>query len=461
MLKVSAGSGVDPRSAAGPRSALRPPGPRNPPLIGHLNSFRKDAPRFLLKLAQTYGDVVYYRLAGQDIHLVSSPELIREVLITQQHSFMKSRMLQRAKSLLGEGLLTSEAPTHTRQRRLVQPAFHRERLAGYAQAMIDYATRTRDQWRPGEIDVAGEMMRLTLAVVAKTLFNSDVDDEAAAIGEALAAILGLFEIVMLPFSGLLEKLPVPSVRRFQRAKTRLDQTIYRIIAERRASGQDAGDLLSMLLLAVDEEGAGGMTDEQVRDESLTLFLAGHETTANALTWTWYLLSQHPDVESKFHAEIDALGGSPLTPDDYTRLSYTEMILAESMRLFPPAWGIGRMATKPVTLGSYSLSPGDIVIMSPYVVHRDPRYYPQPDRFDPERWTPERKAERPKFAFFPFGGGARVCIGEHFAWMEGVLMLAAIAQRWKLSLAADQKIDHRALLTLRPKYGMRMIATPRG
>ena len=439
-------------------SHVRPPGPRNPPLIGQLSRFRKDPPRFLLKTAREYGEIAYFRLGKQEVYLTSSPEWVRDVLITNQHSFTKSRMLQRAKVLLGEGLLTSEAPLHTRQRRLVQPAFHKQRLAGYAEAMIVYAARTRDQWHNGETrDISTEMMRLTLAVVAKTLFNADVDQEAHEIGEALGAVLHLFDMVMLPFSELLEKLPVPSVRRFKAAKARLDETIYRIIQDRRRTGEDCGDLLSMLLLAHDDDGGtGGMSDEQVRDEALTIFLAGHETTANALTWTWYALSQNPEIEARFHEELDTvLGGKTPTPEDFPRLPYTEKVFAEAMRLYPPAWAIGRMNIKPYELAGYSLNPGTIVLMSPYVVHRDPRYYPDPERFDPERWSPERKAERPKFSYFPFGGGARVCIGEHFAWLEGVLLLATLGQRWKLRLAEGQKIDHKALLTLRPKYGMRM------
>lgn len=444
-------------------TALRPPGPKNAPLLGHYPAFRKDAPRFLLKTARQYGDIVYFKLGQQDIYQLADPELIKDVLITNQHSFMKSRMLQRAKVLLGEGLLTSEAPLHTRQRRLVQPAFHRQRLTGYADTMIAYATRTREAWHDGEnLDVAREMMRLTLAIVAKTLFNADVESEAGDIGEALTAILQLFQIVMMPFSQWIEKLPLPHVRRFERARDRLDQTIYRIIDQRRASGEDKGDLLSMLLMSVDEEGTGGMSNEQVRDETLTIFLAGHETTANALTWTWYLLSQHPEVEQRFHDEVDrVLGGRLPQPDDFAALRYVEMVLAESIRLYPPAWAVGRMAKSGYDAARYHIAPGSVVLMSPYVVQRDPRFYPDPEKFDPERWTPENRATRPKFSYFPFGGGARVCVGEHFAWMEGVLLLATLAQKWRLRLVPGHPVDHRALITLRPKFGMQMIAESRG
>jgi cytochrome P450 len=398
-------------------------------------------------MAREYGDVSRFRIGPQTVFQLSHPDLVKDVLVTNQRNFIKSRVLQRAKVLLGEGLLTSEAPLHTRQRRLVQPAFHRDRLAGYAETMIEYALRSRDRWQDGQsFDVSEEMMRLTLAVVAKTLFSADVDSEAKVIGEALGAVLHLFDLVMMPFSKVIERLPLPSIRRIDQGRKTLDAIIYRIIEERRRSGRDHGDLLSMLLLAQDEEGSGGMSNEQVRDEALTLFLAGHETTANALTWTWYLLSQHPEVEAKFHAELnDVLSGRPPAPDDFARLPYTYAVFAESIRLYPPAWGIGRMALNPYEAGGYGVAPGEIILMSPYVVHRDPRWYPDPERFDPERWTPEHRAERPKFAYLPFGGGARVCIGEHFAWMEGVLLLATLG---------------RALITLRPKYGMRMIVQAR-
>ncbi len=438
-------------------AVARPPGPRNPPVLGHFRAFRRDAPAFLLRTARDYGDISFFRIGGQGIYQLAHPDYVKDVLITHQHDFIKSRVLQRSKVLLGEGLLTSEAPLHTRQRRLVQPAFHRARLAGYAQTMIDYAIRDRDRWQDGDtFDVATAMMRLTLAVVAKTLFNADVESEAAQIGESLNAVLHLFELVMMPFSEYLERLPLPSVRRFERARAQLDETIYRIIGERRRSGEDRGDLLSMLLLTEDEEGTGGMSNEQIRDESLTLFLAGHETTANALTWTWYLLSQNPEAESRFHAELDeVLGGRPPTPDDFARLKYTEAVVAESMRIYPPAWSIGRMASRTYEVGGYTIEPREIVIMSPYVVHRDPRWWPDPERFDPGRWTPELRAARPKFSYFPFGGGARVCIGENFAWMEAVLMLAAIGQRWKLRLVPGHPVAHRALITLRPRNGMKM------
>ncbi len=451
----------------------QPPALKGLPLIGVLPEFRRNAPEFLLS-ARSHGDLVYLRLGPQHIYFVNHPDWIRDILVTHQAGFTKSRMLERARVLLGDGLLTSEGEFHTRQRRLVQPAFHRDRLAGYAATMVDCAaacgTYSRDRWESGaKVDVAREMMRLTLAIVARTLFSADVTSEADDIGTALTEVLGLFETVLLPFSEWLEKLPLPSVRRFERARDRLDRTIYRIIEERRASKRDQGDLLSMLLLAQDDErddnqdeaGRTGMTDKQVRDEALTLFLAGHETTANALTWTWYLLSQNPEAEAKFHGEIDhVLGERAPTFDDLPRLRYTEMVFAESMRLYPPAWGIGRRTIHEYPIGEYRIPARSILLMSPYVMHRDPRWFAQPDRFDPERWLPDAVAARPKFSYFPFGGGARVCIGERFAWMEGVLLLATIGRKWRLRLADGHRVETRALITLRPKYGMEMIVEPR-
>jgi cytochrome P450 len=355
--------------------------------------------------------------------------------------------------------LTSEGEFHLRQRRLAQPAFHRQRIAGYATTMVDYAARMRDEWRPGETrDVAREMTRLTLAIAGKTLFDTDVESEADEIGHALNEAMALFDRLTLPFSHWLEKLPLPATRRFHKARERLDATIYRIINERRESGEDRGDLLSMLIQARDHEGDGtGMTDVQLRDEAMTIFLAGHETTANALTWTWYLLSQHPEVAARLHAELDeVLNGRLPAAEDYQRLSYTEKVLAESMRMYPPAWIIGRRALQDYQINGYHIPARSILLMSQYVIHHDERYFPDPYQFDPQRWSPEARDSRPKFSYFPFGGGPRLCIGEGFAWMEGALVIAAIAQRWKMRLVPGHRVEMQPLVTLRPKYGMRMI-----
>ena len=439
--------------------ALYPPGPKQFLPLANLVSMRGNPIQFLSRLADEYGDVAYFKLGPNSMYLVSRPDYIKDVLVTNHKNFLKGRGLQRAKVTLGEGLLTSEGELHLRQRRMMQPAFHRQRVAGYGATMVQYGVRMRERWRDGAtLDMSEEMARLTLAIVGKTLFDADVESDAKDVGRALATTLLMFRRLTLPFSELLDKLPLPSNRRFQESREYLDSIIYRIIEERRASGEDRGDLLSMLLQAHDVEGDGsGMSDRQLRDEALTIFLAGHETTANALTWTWYLLSQHAEVEAQLHAELDTvLNGMLPTVEDLPRLSYTEMVLSESMRLYPPAWLLGRIAIADYPIGEYTVPAGSTILMSQYIVHHDRRYYPLPFRFDPQRWTPEAKASRPRFAYFPFGGGPRQCIGESFAWMEGILLIATLAQKWRMSHVPSHKVDMQPLITLRPKYGMRMI-----
>ncbi|HUQ19476.1 MAG TPA: cytochrome P450 [Gemmatimonadaceae bacterium] len=434
-----------------------PPGPAPRYPFQFVLQVARNPLALMIAMARDYGDIAHYKVGPQHLFFFNHPDLIRDVLITNQKNFHKSRGLERAKRLLGNGLLTSEGEFHLRQRRLAQPAFHRQRIAAYGSTMVEFAQRARARWKNGStLDMHTEMMRLTLDIVAKTLFDADVDAEAAEIGHAMTTAFESFNYAMIPFTEYLDHIPIPPVRRFNNARDRLDKTIYRMIAERRASGDDRGDLLSMLLLAQDTEGDGtGMNDLQLRDEALTIFLAGHETTANALTWTWYLLSQNPEVERRFHAEVDSLNGAPPTMEDLARLPYTRMVLAESMRLYPPAWAIGRRALDSFKAREFTIPAGAVVLMSQYVMHRDTRYFPDPDRFDPERWTPEAQATRTKFSYFPFGGGARVCIGEQFAWMEGILLLATIAQQWRMKLIADQIIDVQPLITLRPRYGMKM------
>lgn len=440
-------------------SPLVPRTKRHGSRLFDLLAFRRDPLKFLTRLAREHGDIVPFRMGPQHVLLLNHPDLVKDALVTRADCFHKGRALQRSKRLLGEGLLTSEGEHHRRQRRLAQPAFHRKRIDSYGAAMVDYAARDSARWRDGEtLDISHEMMRLTLAIVGKTLFDADVESDTDEIGSALTELLELFQMLLLPYSEYLERLPLPANRRFTRARAKLDAVIYRIINERRASGADRGDLLSMLLLAQDEEGASGsMTDEQIRDEALTIFLAGHETTANALAWTWHLLAQNPDAEAKLHAELDAVlvDGRLPTVEDLPRLRYTEMVLAESMRLYPPAWVVGRLAVKEYAVGDYVAATGTLVLISQYVLHRDPRFFPDPLRFDPERWTPEAKEARPQYAYFPFGGGARRCIGEGFAWMEGTLIIAAIARRWRMRLVPDHPVVPHPRMTLRAKHGIRM------
>lgn len=441
-----------------------PPGPKPKLPMANLMAMRRDRLNFLTRLAAEYGDVVNFKIGSVNIFLLNHPDYIKDVLVTNHRNFHKGRGLEKAKRLLGQGLLTSEDDFHRRQRRLAQPAFHRQRINSYASVMVDYASRTSQRWQDGAtVDMSQEMMRLTLAIVGKTLFDADVEKDAEEVRETLTELMELFRDMTLPFSELLEKVPfTPTNRKFRRGKEVLDTMIYRMINERRASGEDRGDLLSMLLLAQDTEGDGGsMTDRQVRDESLTLFLAGHETTANALTWTWYLLSQNPAVEEKLWAEIEeVLGGRLPTAEDLPRLKYTEMVLAEAMRLYSPAWIIGRRALNDYEVGGYTIPARSIVLMSQWLIHHDPRYYPDPYRFDPQRWTPQARAARPKFAYFPFGGGPRLCIGEGFAWMEGQLLLATLAQSWQAQLLPGHPVELQPLVTLRPKHGMKMRLTRR-
>jgi cytochrome P450 len=417
---------------------------------------------FFTRIARTYGDIAYYRMGGEQLFLVNDPQQIRDILVTHNRNFTKSRGLERTKLLLGKGLLTSEGAFHLRQRRLMQPAFHRERIAGYGKTMVEYADRMRNAWTDGAtLDIASEMNRLTLSVVGKTLFDADVESQAAEVGDALTGVMESFWMMMLPFANVLERLPVPRMRRARLARARLDAIIYGMIAERRASGRNHGDLLSMLLTAQDEDDGGVMTDQQVRDEAMTIFLAGHETTANALTWTWYLLGGAPDVEAKVHEEIDrVLKGRRPTMADLGSLPYVERVVTESMRLYPPAWIVGRRAIADNPRGPYIAPARSILIVSPYIIQRDARYYAEPERFNPDRWTPEFRAALPRFAYFPFGGGPRQCIGESFAWMELILLVATIAQRWQLRLAPGHPVVPQPVITLRTKYGMKMTVTKR-
>jgi cytochrome P450 len=425
--------------------------------------FGADRLGFLQEMA-AYGDIAHMETRGLHFYLINHPELIQDVLVTHDRSFVKSRALQVARRLLGDGLLTSEDDLHLRQRRLVQPAFHRQRMANYSQVMASYAEQTADRWQTlgkgAAVDMAQEMMRLTLAIVGKALFDADVEGEAAEIGQALTEALHAFNRTLLPGGEQLEKLPLPANQRAEQARQRLDATIYRIIGERRASAEDRGDLVSMLLAAQDEE--GGMSDQQVRDEAMTLFLAGHETTANALTWTWYLLSQNAAEERQLHKELDrVLAGRTPTLEDLPNLPYTRMVFSEAMRLYPPAYAIGRQVIQPYAVRDYVIQPGSTVFVSQYVMHRDARYWFDFERFDPNRWTPEAQARRPKFSYFPFGAGPRVCIGEGFAWTEGILALATLAQRWQARLVLGHPVELDPLITLRPKHGMRMTLHRRG
>ncbi len=437
--------------------------PRLLPYIGASFRIQRDPVGYLQKLARDYGDLVGFHLMGRPAFLLSHPDYIREVLVTQQVNFTKSPALQRARRLLGDGLLTSEGEYHLRHRRLIQPAFYRERLQSYAAIIVSFGLEARGRWQPGQpLDVLSEMMRLTLLIVAKALFGADAEQDTAAVTGALAEVEHRFRYLLFPFPNILFGLPLPASRRFERAKFVLDQTVYRIIRNRSdVPANGSHDLLSVLMAERDEHGSA-LTRTQLRDEILTLFLAGHETTAIGLTWTWYLLAHNPECEQRMHAEIDSvLKGSTPGFDDIPRLAYTERVLSESMRLFPPVWNIGRLSKKSFELGDATIGGGSICLMSPYVVHRDPRFFPDPERFDPTRWESAARESRPKFSYFPFGGGARVCIGERFAWNEMILLLATLSQKWRLRLTDAEPVKLKPLITLHPRSSIRMVPELRG
>jgi cytochrome P450 len=437
--------------------------PPSPPTLlpwGHLLPLARNPLPFLTRSAKAYGDVVRFRLGRQSAFLFNHPDLIREVLIVQDSKFVKGRVLQEAKRLLGEGLLTSEGEFHRRQRQLIQPVFQPRNLMPLAGTMADCAVKVREEWRDGSaLDMSAEMRRLSLDVVGKTLFGSEVGEESERVGETIERAMGLLSMLSYPFASLLERLPLPALKRFERDKEWLNALIRRMIRERRESDSVHRDLLALLLEASDVE--GGMSDDQVRDEAVTLFLAGHETVATALSWTFHLLSQNPQAEAKLRREIDAtLRGRTPEYADLENLPYAEWTLAESMRILPPVWAIGRIAREDALIGDCRVPTGGLAIVSQWVMHRDPRYYPDPLRFEPERWSPEEKAKRPRFSYFPFGGGTRHCIGEGMAWMECVLLLATLAQKWRFRSVPGHPVQLRPLITLRAKHGLKMIAEAR-
>ncbi len=452
-------------------SEQQPPGPKGHLIWGSTADFQKDRLNFLLNLVREYGDVVNFRLAHLPIYLLANPAHIREVLVTQVDKFPKAPLSRKILGkFLGNGLLTSEGDFHRRQRRLAQPAFHHSRISQYAATMTAYTEQMLAQWRPGETrNIADDMERLTMFIVAKTLFDADAvasQETAVTVGQAIHELQRVssddFERgFMLP-----DWLPTPNNRARRRAVAAFDGVVRQIIAARRetaANGQieDRGDLLSMLMLAQDEAGKT-MNDQQLRDEVATLFAAGHETTANTLAWTWYLLAQHPEAAARLHEELDmVLDGRPPTLDDLPRLPYTLMIIKEAMRLYPPAWVLnGRQAQEDVEMGGYIIKKGGIIFISPYVMHRLPQYFPDPERFDPERFTPEREKALPRFVYMPFGGGPHICIGNSFALMEAHLILATIAQRYCLQLPPGQTVEPLPQITLSPQDGLWLEVTER-
>ncbi|WP_233581448.1 cytochrome P450 [Acidipila sp. EB88] len=435
--------------------------------------FRLNPLPFMAGSAQRFGDLLHYRAAGRHIFQCNHPELVQEMLVQHARHHDRGIVMQKAQLVLGQGLLSSEDPHHMRQRRLAQPAFHRDRIAAYGRIIGDYAAHTTFAWRSGETrDLHDDMQLLSLRIVGKTLFNSELEAVNLRIARAIEAFMSFLPLAFLPASELLYKLPLPMMNRIRQSRRDLDELIYGLIAERRADNQDRGDLLSMLISAQDtEEGTGSMSDEQVRDECVTALLAGNETTANGLSFALWLIAQHPEAQQQLQAEASAAlatgsNARNATASDYPALPFAHACFAEAMRLYPPVWTIARTAAEPYQWRGFEIPEGAVLLAPQWVVHRDPRFWAEPTLFRPERFLQppagSDPATRPKFAYFPFAAGSRQCIGEGLAWMEGVLILAAIARDWTLAPApgAPSTLRLDPKVTLRPKDGIPLQLTRR-
>ena len=436
-------------------NALRPPGPKPHFLIGNVPLADSNPLAVFQRWAAEYGDIFYYRAGWIRVYFLNHPDLIEAVLVRQYQNLLKDRVIRNSRWLFGEGLLTSEGETWKRQRRLTQPAFHRERIASYAGIMTQYTEQAVADWQDGAVvDLHREMMRLTLKIAVRTLFNVEPDG-IREISQAADVLVRNMTGARMLMPSLARFLPLPSMLEVRRAVRQLDRTVYQIIDRRRRNKQDSGDLLSMLLEARDEDGSD-MDDQQVRDEVLTFLLAGHETTALALSWAWHLLAENPEANERLCAELDrVLGGRAPTISDLTVLPYAEGVIKESMRLYPPAWGVGRTVAKEFELNGYCIPAGANVVMSQWVQHRDARFFPNPERFDPGRWRTETSRNLPRFAYFPFGAGPRQCIGASFAMMESVILLATMAQRFQPCAVPGHPVETLPSITLRPKRGVWM------
>jgi cytochrome P450 len=433
------------------------PGPKGNLLFGHAGNYRDDAIGFEQEMFERYGDVVAIRFANIKAYLMRHPDHIHQVLVSEASKFHKSPVYRMVLGrFLGEGLVTSEGSFWRRQRAMTQPAFHTKRIQNYADVMVNYTERLLDEYEAGQVrNINQDMMRLTLNIVSKTLFDAEMDANAARVNEALTAVLHASNEIINSGFIIPQWVPTPRNRRVKSSVREFDAIMNQIITERRVTMEDKGDLLSMLLLTEDADGER-MTDKQVRDEAVTLFLAGHETTANALTWTWYLLSQNPDVEAKLHEEVDrVLGGRLPILADMRQLEYTEMVLKESMRLYPPVPNFGRQAIEDVQIGDINVEKDRVIMISPVNMHTDPRWWNDPMEFRPERFAKGSEEPRHKHAYLPFGGGPRVCIGNNFAMMEGVLVMAAMAQRYQMRFIDDNPVVPKPTITLRPEHPMHM------
>jgi len=436
-----------------------PPGPK----VGAFDGFllatrRRDILNFLIKVADEYGDIAHFRIGSKRIFLLNHPDYIQKALTSHYESFVKGQQIRRTRHFLGEGLLTSEGEFHRRQRRLIQPAFHRNHFTAHEAIIMEHAIRLSEGWQHGlQLDVMREMKGLMLAITSKMIFGAKTDAEADEINEAVGLVISQFQLFGSPLANLLAKFPMSRARRIHKAQDQLDRIVRCIIAERRQSGQQHGDLLSMLISALDHPGADAQMDElHVRDEAMTFFLAGSETMGTGLAWTWFLLAQNQTVQAKLHAELDTVLGSRLPVlADVAKLHYTKMVFAEALRIYPPAWVLARYLIKDFEAGGFVLPAGSIVILSQYLMHHDPRYFPDPSRFDPQRWSAEAKGTRPQYSYFPFGGGPRGCLGEGLAWIQGTLLIATIAQRWRMLAVPSLPVKLNPLITLQPKRKIRL------
>jgi cytochrome P450 len=451
------------RAVSGPRNGF-PAGPRYWTPFGMTAAFRPDPLGFYMAAFRTFGDVVGFHIGPFRSLLVAHPEHIKHVLQDNNHNYEKGVVVAKLRILIGDGLFTSEGEFWRRQRRLAQPAFHRQRLAGFVATMTDATRAMLDRWDAARrsaapLNVAAEMNRLTLGIVGRTLFSRNLDDDADEVGRSLGEVLALMNDRTMRFLPSPLWWPSPDNSRLRRGIRTLDRVVFDIIGARRRTDEVREDLLDMLLRARDEETGEGMTDRQLRDEVMTFVLAGHETTAMALSWTWHLLARHPAAAERLRAEVaHALGGRTPTPDDLRRLPYARMVVEEAMRLYPPVWGFFRQALGPDRLGEHAVPKGAVVFISPYVTHRHPHFWDNPEQFDPERFAPERLRERPRFAYLPFSGGPRLCIGNEFALIEAQIAVAMTVQRYRLAPVAGAPVEPESRLTLRPRGGLMMTVT---
>ncbi len=439
----------------------RPPGPPQRLLTGNFREFRRDLLTFLEESARRYGDVVYFRLGRRPCVLVNHPELIESVLVKNSRNFIKPFAFEFTRPVLGNGLLTSEGDFWLRQRRLAAPAFRMERIVSYGPEMVDATTRMLALWRDGQTrDIHADMMSLTLDIVATTLFGADLSDESQNISVALKAVLRSFSASFNRTIPWPNWIPTRRNRETRAAVARLNRIVQSLVDERRRDDRPRNDLLSMMIRARDDDGSR-MSDAQVADEARTFLLAGHETTAIALSWSWYLLASHPQAEAELRSELDeVLAGRLPEPGDLERLKFTDAVVREAMRLFPPAFIIGREPLADFELGGYTIPAGTTVFMSPYVMQRDGRFFDHPGEFEPRRWLDQRAAALPKMAYFPFGGGPRICIGNLFAMMESVLILATVASGWTMRLVSGHPIALSPVFTLRPRMGIKVVVSKR-